>query len=39
MKSNVSLHVKEGHDMVGNGSLGIVLTLSKVSQNSETFKW
>ena len=39
MKSNMSLHVKEGHDMVGNGSLGIVLTLSKVSQHFETLKW
>ena len=27
-----------GHDMIGSGSLGIVLTLSKVSEHVETLK-
>ena len=39
MKSNRSLHVKLDHNMIGNGRLDIVLTLSKVSEHFETLKW
>ena len=39
MDSNRSEHVILGHDMIGSGSLGIVLTLSKVCEHVETLKW
>ena len=35
----MSTHVKLGHNMIGNGRLDIVLTLSKVSQDFETLEW
>ena len=39
MKSNRLLHVKLDHNIIGNGRLDIVLTLSKVSEHFETLKW